>query len=68
MGVVRVGIVQVGLILGRNFLWGKCSEWELPGGSHPGGNFPGGNFHVTTRRSHFDYYLAFMNKKGRKMS
>ena len=68
VGVVRVGIVQVGLILGGNFLWRKCSGWELPGGNHPGGNFPGGSFHVTTRRSHFDYYLAFINKKGRKMS
>ena len=63
VGVVRVGIVQVGLILGGNFLWRKCSGWELPDGNHPGGSF-----HVTTRRSHFDYYLAFINKKGRKMS
>ena len=37
-----VGIVQVGLILGGNFLWWKFSGWELSGGNHPGGSF-----HVT---------------------
>ena len=40
-------IVQVGLILGGNFLWWKFSGWEISGGNHPGGNFPGGSFHVT---------------------
>ena len=43
-----MGIVQVGLILGGNFLWWKFSGWELSGGNHPGGNFPGGSFYVTT--------------------
>ena len=37
-------IVQVGLILGGNFLWWKFSGWEISGGNHPGGNFPGGSF------------------------
>ena len=42
-----MGIVQVGLIRGGNFLWWKFFGWELFGGNHPGGNFPGGSFHVT---------------------
>ena len=42
-----MGIFQVGVILGGNFLWWEFSGWELTGGNHPGGNFPGGSFHVT---------------------
>ena len=42
-----MGIVQVGLILGGNFLWWKFSGWDLSGGNHPGGDFPGESFHVT---------------------
>ena len=37
-----MGIVQVGIILGGNFLWWKFSGLELSGGNHPGGSF-----HVT---------------------
>ena len=39
-----MGIVQVGLILGGDFLWWKFSGWELSGGNHPGGGF-----HVTIK-------------------
>ena len=45
-------VVQVGLILGGNFLWWKFFGWDLSGGNHPGGNFPGGSFHVTKFSSH----------------
>ena len=39
-----MGIVQVGLILGGNFLWWKFPGWELSGGNHSGGSF-----HVTNK-------------------
>ena len=43
-----MGFVQVGLILGGNFLWWKFSGWELSNGNHPVGNFPAGSFHITS--------------------
>ena len=39
-----MGMVQVGLILGGNFLLWKFPGWELSGGNHPGGSF-----HVTNK-------------------
>ena len=54
-----MGIVQVGLILGGNFLWCKFSGWELSGGNHPGGNFPGGSFHVT-ENCNFNFSLKYV--------
>ena len=68
MGIFRVGIVQVGVILGRNCpggsypgwefsLVGIFSGWELSGGNHPGGNFPGGSFPSTSATPCCNYSL-----------
>ena len=43
-----MGIIQVGVILGGNFLWWKFAGWELSSRNHPGGNFLVGSFHATT--------------------
>ena len=45
--IIRVGIFQVKVILGENFLRWGFSGWELSGGNHPGGNFQGGSFPST---------------------
>ena len=42
-----MGVFQVGVILGENFLWWRFSGWKLSGENHPGGNFPGGSFPST---------------------
>ena len=47
MGIYQVGIVRVGVILGRNFPRWEFYVWELSGGNHPGDMFPGGSFAST---------------------
>ena len=47
IAIIRMGIFQVGVILGGNFLWCGFSGWELSRGNHPGGNSPGGSFPST---------------------
>ena len=48
-GLSWVGIVQVVVNLGGNFLWQEFSGLALSGGNHPVGNFPRGSFHVADK-------------------
>ena len=48
--IFRVGIVRVGVILGRNFPRWEFSWLELHYGNSPGGNFSCGSFPSTVQK------------------